>query len=40
VIGALASGFTMLVLLAVILVAGVVVGLARRETGDLPTADV
>jgi low temperature requirement protein LtrA len=39
-VGAFTSGVTMLVLMALILVAGVIAGLARREVGDLPTADV
>jgi low temperature requirement protein LtrA len=39
-IAALTSGLTMLLLLAAILVAGVIVGLGRRETGSLPTAEV
>jgi hypothetical protein len=38
--GYLVSGTLVLVLLALILVTGVIIGLARRETGDLPTADV
>jgi low temperature requirement protein LtrA len=39
-VGALTSGLAMLVLLAAILVAGVIIGLGRRESGDLPTAEV
>jgi low temperature requirement protein LtrA len=38
--GFLVSGTLVLALLALILVTGVIIGLARRETGDLPTADV
>ncbi len=38
--GYLVSGTLVLVLLALILVTGVIIGLARRETGDLPTAEV
>jgi low temperature requirement protein LtrA len=39
-IGAWAHGVAVLVLLAVVLVIGVIFGLARRETGDLRTAEV
>jgi low temperature requirement protein LtrA len=38
--GVLTSGVTIVIVLAVILVTGVIAGLARRETGDLPTAEV
>jgi low temperature requirement protein LtrA len=38
--GVLTSGITIIIVLAAILVTGVIAGLARRETGDLPTAEV